>query len=105
MTARQWLAGRTPQPPADLASALAQAVGPGAAGDAAPLSLQLLAAARRTLPSAIAEDCADRSGALNLLTLDALITYAMEAGSATAAECEDVAAEALLLIGEAATPE
>ena len=54
------------------------------------------------LPRVMADGCEHRSGALDLLTLDALITYAMEASCGSAEDCEATASAMLDAIGEAA---
>ncbi|MDQ6718163.1 MAG: hypothetical protein M3Z17_07435, partial [Gemmatimonadota bacterium] len=68
---------------------------------------QLIVAAREAVPRVVASGCEHRSSALDLLTVDALITYAMEASSGSAAECEATATALLDAIGgaaEAGTP-
>jgi hypothetical protein len=69
--------------------------------DADFISSHLVFAARRLLPRVVATECAERSGALDLLTLDALITYAMEAAAQSPAQCESTANSLLAAIAEA----
>ena len=110
MSAERWLADRKPSPPAGLSAAIERAVSDSASSqgseshfdDESAVRTQLIAAARGILPRVIADGCEHRSGALDLLTLDALITYAMEASSSSAAECEATATELLDAIGNAA---
>ena len=73
MTGPDWLSRRTPAPPDDLASAIRSAV---PIGD--PTPTQLLGAARALLERVLNNECAQREAALDLLTADALVTYAME---------------------------
>jgi hypothetical protein len=97
VSAADWLAERKPQPPDELRAALTAAVK--GAGEGTPdVAAQLVAATASLAPRVVADGCGDRSGALDLLALDALMTYAMEAGSATAAECEQTAENLLSII-------
>jgi len=102
MTAEKWLAARTPRPPANLAAALRSAVAATVADNTTPVSRRLIGAAGSLLSRVVEAGCAERSGALDLLTLDALLSYAMEAASGSAAECECAATDALDVIGAAA---
>lgn len=83
-TVLDWLASRTPPPPAPLLSSLRGEV-EGAAG-AAELVVVLAHCGRRALERALAGPARERGTALALLAADALITYACEA----AVEAEDV---------------
>ncbi len=65
---------------------------------------RVIAASRLVLARVLSGDCEQRSGALDLLTFDALVTDALEAGATTAAECEKIAAAVLSVIGEATAP-
>lgn len=66
------------------------------------ITAQLVAAARQLTLAVITADCSARSGALDLLTLDALMTYAMEAGAESATSSERTADALLSVIREAA---
>jgi hypothetical protein len=83
---RRWLAGRTPAPPDAL-----PLVVPDGEGDP---GRQLAAAAEAALERALAGE-GERRGAYDLLSADALITYACERAAAAA----DPEAELLRLIG------
>ena len=74
-----WLAGRTPEPPSDLAAALR----PGR--DSGPHTDALADAAQARLADARARPGRVRESAFRLLEADALLTYACEA----ALESED----------------
>ena len=82
----EWLRTRDPAPPPELAARLAEIVGSSACGDA-QLPDTLSDAAERVLAGL----CEERSGALDLLAADALITYALEAA---AEDCRNVEATA-----------
>lgn len=108
MSGSRSLSERQPPPPAELSAAIARALsqaedrsvarGGGETDDEIAAS-QLVVAAERFLPRVIVAECEKRSGALNLLTLDALITYSMEASSTDSIECEATAAALLAAIG------
>jgi hypothetical protein len=74
-TAR-WIAAREPSPAAALAGRLRQVVR--AAPEDAPAADALVDAAIEHL-CALGDGCRSRSNALDLLTVDALVTYAFEA--------------------------
>ena len=76
MTAADWLAARTPRPPDALAARLSTLVAGPANNDDVPEAL--IAAAEHTLRSLLRLNATDRSGALDLLAADALVTYAFE---------------------------
>ena len=81
MTVGEWLETRTPPAPAALAERLRLAAGPALARDAADASQVLLAAAEERLGSFLAADAGRRGDALELLAIDALVTYAFEAAA------------------------
>lgn len=74
-TLAAWLAGRRPLPPGALAARIRDAVGDEAG--APPQALAGLGA--RVLDHVAAQATQDRRHALDLLTADALVTYAFEA--------------------------
>ena len=76
MTAADWLASRTPPPPEALAVRMSTIVAAAANNDDIPEAL--IAAAEHTLRSLLRLNATDRSGALDLLAADALVTYAFE---------------------------
>ena len=97
MRTREWLSAKSRQPPHALASALHAAVGDTERVSGNKLADDFIAASRRMLPKVFQGGCEARSGALDLLTLDALVTYAMES-AAGSAETERIALEALVLL-------
>jgi hypothetical protein len=97
-----------PKPPAELSASISRALSAGdersasrgrRAGETAFDGSQLVVAVERLLPRVTFADCQQRSAALDLLTLDALITYAMEASCESAGDCEHTAGTILSAIG------
>lgn len=84
---REWLAARTPTPPARLAARLSAAIPAGAEFSSREAPGVMIAAAITILRQTITEqsDERNRAAALDLLAADALITYAVEAA---AEDCE-----------------
>jgi len=77
MTETDWLATRVPRPPEELATAIRSALGTGSpTGD--PTPMRLLEAAQTLLEKVLETECAQRDSAIDLLTADALVTYALE---------------------------
>ena len=76
-----WLDGRTPPPPPELRQALDAALGgPASAGGAPASALDALGrGARACLEASISRPGRVRESAFDLLTADALLTYACEA--------------------------
>ena len=97
MRTREWLSSKSPQPPNALASAVHAAVEDTERVAGNKLPDEFIAASRRMLPKVFQGGCEARSGALDLLTLDALLTYAMET-AAGSGETERIALEALALL-------
>lgn len=81
MTVGEWLSARTPAPPLLLAARLREVVGARLDDSASGAYEALLAAAQSLLRELLALDCAMRDRALDLLAVDALVTYAFEAAS------------------------
>ena len=73
MTA-DWLSQLDPAPPEELAAAMRNALG-GATGNQS--ANDLLEAAERLLEKVLRTDCETRASALDLLTVDALMTHAL----------------------------
>jgi hypothetical protein len=99
---REWLADREPSPPRVLkerVEALAVAV-PELPGDAAG---SLLAAAEAALVRLAGRSPEDRAGALDLLAVDALVTYAMEYAAQTPEELPALAERAMSRLSGAAS--
>jgi hypothetical protein len=81
MTIGEWLATRTPPPPAPLAERILAALG-SAANDPASLAAdRCVDAAERVVATLLHEGRTGRESAADLLAADALVTYAFEAAS------------------------
>lgn len=78
MSDSDWLTHRTPAPPPELAAAIRDALKARNISSAAPTPTDLLETARSLLEKVLETDCAQRDSALDLLTADALVTYALE---------------------------
>lgn len=81
MTVREWIARRSPRAPADLQRQVLAALGSDQDADAARTADLCLLAAERALRDILATQRFERSGALDLLAVDALATYAYEHAS------------------------
>ncbi len=81
MTVDEWLAALDPAPPPELAAAMRASLD-GASGQ------DLLDAARRVLSRVLSSECARREAALDLLTVDALITHALDMSLDTGASAK-----------------
>jgi hypothetical protein len=78
---RDWLRQRTPTPPADLLARVQETLGARCDEDAGHASELCVAAAEELLRELLARPSTGRDSALDLLTVDALATYAFEAAS------------------------
>ena len=81
MNEADWLTQRNPPPPPELAAAIRAALRDGGSispTPTAPTPQALLEAAARLLSRVLASDCEHRKSALDLLTVDALVTHAIE---------------------------
>jgi hypothetical protein len=76
-----WLRQRTPAAPAVLSARIQRTLGIRCEADAAAASELCVAAAEELLSELLARPSAGRESALDLLTFDALVTYAFEAAS------------------------
>ena len=81
MILADWLRQRTPAAPAVLSARIQRSLGPRCDADAAGASELCIAAADELLRELLARPSAGRESALDLLTVDALVTYAFEAAS------------------------
>ena len=99
MSAADWVREKNPAAPKELLRAMASALEVPSGGS---VTAQLVSASRTLARRVTAEGCADRSRALDLLTLDALITGAMESAATSSVECEAAASSILSAISEAA---
>jgi hypothetical protein len=73
MSGEDWLSGQNPPPPAELARAMRGAV----EDKSDPAPNDLLDAAERLLDKVLRSDCETRASALDLLTVDALMTHSL----------------------------
>jgi hypothetical protein len=81
VTVADWLDARSPAPPAQLVDRLRAALGPALVRDAAEVPQAFVDAAETLLVTLVRVGCASRDRALDLLAVDALVTYAFEAAS------------------------
>jgi hypothetical protein len=75
MSGREWLSQLDPAPPEGLATAMRNALGDTTEN---PTADDFLAAAEHLLDKVLRTDCDTRASALDLLTVDALMTHALE---------------------------
>jgi hypothetical protein len=104
VTVGDWLSARMPASPSPLAARLHAALGARLNERSTRAHEVMLQTAESLLADLIALECAQRDRALDLLAVDALVTYAFEA----AAESPDMLAEratnAMLAIARLAAP-
>jgi uncharacterized membrane protein len=81
VTVREWLDARTPPPPAALREGVCAALGDACEADETQTTRVCLGAAERALRAILDSQRFDRDGALDLLVVDALTTYAFEYAS------------------------
>ena len=98
MTDSDWLSQLDPAPPDELASAMRSALNEGAKN---PTAEDLLTAAERLLDKVLRTDCETRASAIDLLTVDALMTHALEISSRDPKTPDDFAEQALRRITSA----
>lgn len=106
MTVRDWLEGRPQLPPDALRRQLLSDIGAAADADAAQAPAVFLRAAHDALARLLAGERFARDAALDLLAIDALMTYAYEYASETAGTPEALATlarEGAVRIGRLAT--
>jgi hypothetical protein len=99
VTVHAWLHARLPTPPPALIARVESALGDRCDHDAADAAELCLAAAEDLLRDLTARASTGRESALDLLSVDALVTYAFEAastsGSASPAELSRRASDAM----------
>ena len=101
MTVREWLDSRAPSPPAALKDGVCAALGPGCDADVTQTTRVCLDAAEGALRAILDSRRFDRNGALDLLIVDALTTYAYEYASLSpSAELGNVANEGVRRFGD-----
>jgi hypothetical protein len=81
VTIRDWLCERSPSPPDRLRARIDEALGNTASQPASEAQSVTIAAAEMLLRDLLSRPSAGRESALDLLTVDALVTYAFEAAS------------------------
>ena len=102
MTAAEWARENNAAAPRDLLHAMSAAL---AAAEGSTVQAQLTSGARLLARRIAVNGCGDRTRALDLLALDALITSAMEASAVSPASCEAAASSLLRVISEASVIE
>ena len=92
MSSPDWISALDPAPPADLAAAMRNSL-KDATSD--PTAEELLQAAEHLLDKVLRTDCETRASALDLLTVDALMTHAILVASKDPRAPDDFAERAL----------
>jgi hypothetical protein len=95
VTIGQWLAARVPAPPAELIDRVVAAFGPDATRPSAELPERAIRTAERMLERMLASGDTSRATAMDLLVVDALVTYAFEAAADDPASIADRARAAM----------
>jgi hypothetical protein len=105
VTVADWIRAQTPQPPDALVGRLLDVIGEAGKRSAGETADVCLEAATRHLRMLIDNGSYDRTSALDLLTVDALVTYAFEfaAGPASSVALDPLSRSAITRIG-ALTP-
>jgi len=102
MSVGEWLSDRAPAPP-QLTARITGAVGDHLDMPADDATGVFLEGAERLLEDLVARRSAGRESALDLLTVDALVTYAFEAASASPESLAPRAIEAMRRLSSLAT--
>ena len=102
MNTRDWLARREPSPPRELRERL-EALVAGAPEEGDPAAT-LVAAAEGVLARLARDASDDRATALDLLAVDALVTYAFEYAAASPDEIPRLSARAMSRLSAVAAP-
>ena len=97
MILREWLETRTPAPPPRLLHRIVEVLGPDAAAEAS--SDVLVGAAARLLRELTDRPTLTRDSALDLLTVDALVTYSLECAAASPDTLVDATTRAVGRLG------
>ena len=103
MTVRSWLRERTPRPPDRLAERIDNVLGDRADADHTHAEVACLDAADMLLREVMIRESTGRDSALDLLTVDALVTYAFEAASERAETLELHASRAIVQLAATAS--
>jgi hypothetical protein len=101
-TIAEWLRERAPAAPAELSTRVVEVLGARAEADASRAPSLCLDAASEVLQTLVAKPDAGREAALDLLSADALVTYAFEAGSTTPGWIAEQAPAAMARFAEVA---
>lgn len=97
--AGEWVAAHAEQPPLALRARLDAILNTtAAASESAPVAAALLHAGESLLRTILGSGSTQRDAALDLLTADALVTYAFEAAASTPELLDDQAATAMRAI-------
>jgi hypothetical protein len=102
VTLDAWLAARTPAPPPRLIVRLREVVGERTGEDGGDVVQICLDAADALLLQLLARPSAGRESALDLLTVDSLVTYAFEAAAEQPQTLGSRAAQAMMRLAAAA---
>lgn len=89
MSKADWLSRRAPEPPAEVASAIRDALEARNITSDAPSPTELLETAQWLLEKVLQTECDTRDSALTLLTADALVTYALEVANDSTGQLGD----------------
>jgi hypothetical protein len=92
MSRADWISALDPAPPADLATAMRNSLKDSAS---IPTAEELLRAAQHLLNKVLRTDCETRASAIDLLTVDALMTHALLVASKDPRAPDDFADRAL----------
>lgn len=103
LTVAEWVDSLTPAPPPALLARLRELLAPHAGRPYGEAPDACLAAGEAQLAALLAEGATDRNSALDLLTIDALVTYAFQAAADRPEELEALTRAAMSRI--AAIPE
>ena len=102
MTVADWLEARSPAPPAQLLDRLRAALGSSLACDVADVPRAFVDAAETLLATLVRDGCMTRDRALDLLAVDALVTYAFEAATDDAEALDARARDAIRRLADLA---
>jgi uncharacterized membrane protein len=98
VTVGEWLARRTPPPPPALARRIEDSLADSLSLDARDTADACLRSAERLVRELLRSNAPARESALDLLTADALVTYAFEAAAESPTDLAPRAAAAMRLI-------
>ena len=103
MTVDEWLRSRTPAPPPALAARLREVLGAACREPSGRVPDACLEAGERLVAELLRSNSTTRGSALDLLTADALITYAFEAVGDSAGDIDAHATSAMATISALGT--